>query len=67
MTPAEAQAQYDEIMANKKHPYWQRGMTQAKKAAMAEVHRLKRLSMGPAGARTHAVLGMVTSADDGSN
>lgn len=50
MTPAEAQAQLDEIMGNKDHPYWQ-GMpgSDEKQRAIELVMRLKHRAMGSDG------------------
>lgn len=47
ITPQEAQAQHDEIMANREHPYWTaRPGSPEKKRAIEKVLALKELAMG---------------------
>lgn len=57
MTPAEAQAQYDEVMRNHEHPYWTAPAGPERQRVVAQVSRLKQLATGKDGREPHAVLG----------
>lgn len=58
MTPNEAQAQIDEIMSNREHPYWSAAAgTPEKQRAIEELMTLRGKAMGKEGRRPHVVLG----------
>ena len=59
MTPAEAQAQLDEIMGNKDHIYWSRDAGPAKDRAVAQVMKLRTMAMGKGGADVAVSLGQM--------